>query len=403
VLRRAATAALAAVCLAAPAAEAAPGPEVGAPHAILVEPVTGDVLFARGADASRPVASATKLMTALVVLERVSLDDEFAATDYEPAFSAETRLGLRPGEPMSVRDLLRGLLLASANDAAHTLAVRTSGSVEAFVAQMNRRARELGLHDTHYANPIGLDDPANYSSARDLVALTARLRRHPFFVRTVAEPRITLTTGRRHRVIDNRNDLVGTQPHVDGVKTGHTAGAGYVLVGSATRGRVTVLSAVLGDPSEAARDADTTALLRHGLEQLRSVQVLRPRQRLATAAVRHAGDERVALVAARGVTRIVRRGERPVVAVRSPRVLSGPLPAGERVGTVVVRARGRVVERVPLLTAEEVRHVGVPERVVDRLLRPDTLALLMLVAAASMVLAGWRRRRLGAGRGAGTA
>ena len=123
-------------------------------------------------------------MTVLVALERDDLDDVFSAADYDPA-PAESQIGLRTGERMSVRDLLRATLLPSANDAAATLAVGTMGSTPAFVAEMNRRAQALGLTDTHYANPIGLDDPDNYSTAHDLARLAIRLRRYEFFRRTV--------------------------------------------------------------------------------------------------------------------------------------------------------------------------------------------------------------------------
>ena len=376
--------------IAAPA-PAAP-PQIGAPQAIVVAPATGDVLFARQPHVPRPVASATKLMTALIVLERVSLGDSFIAGPYRPISPAETRLGLQPGERMTVADLVRGLLLGSANDAAQTLARGTAGSTGAFVALMNRRARELGLRNTHFANPIGLDEPGNYSSAADLARLTARLRRTRFFARTVAMTQARLRSGSRPRVVDNRNDLVGSRPFVDGVKTGHTLGAGYVLIGSATRGAVTVISVVLGEPSEAARDADTVSLLDYGLRQFRSVRVVRAGQVLGSAAIAHRHGDRVGLLAGRGVTQALRRGERAAVSVRAPRELDGPLPAGARVGTALVRVRGRVVERVPLLTAAPVPAVGPLDRVADLLRKPGTLALIAAAAAAALLAAAGRRR-----------
>jgi D-alanyl-D-alanine carboxypeptidase (penicillin-binding protein 5/6) len=350
------------------------------------------VLFARQPDLSRPVASATKLMTALVVLERVSLRDSFIADAYRPISSAETRLGLRPGERMKVADLLRGLLLGSANDAAQTLARGTAGSSGAFVALMNRRARELGLSNTHFSNPIGLDEPGNYSSAADLARLTARLRRARFFARTVAMTHVRLRSGSRPRVVDNRNDLVGSRPFVNGVKTGHTLGAGYVLIGSATRGAVTVVSVVLGEPSEAARDADTVALLDYGLRQFRSVQVIRAGQVLASVAVGNRQGDRVRLLAGRGVTRVLRRGERAAVRVLAPRELEGPLPARRRVGTALVRVRGRVVKRVPLLTAAPIPAGSPLDHLADALRKPGTLALIAAAAAAALLAAAGRRR-----------
>ena len=161
---------------------------------------------------------------------------------------------------MKVPDLLRGLLVESGNDAAVTLAEGVSGSRKAFVRQMNRRARQLGLENTHFANPIGLDQEGNYSSARDLVTLATVLRTNRFFKRSWTRRATTLKSGVRERTFANRNRLVARYEFVNGVKTGHTRGAGYVLVGSASRNGIQLVSAVLGTPSEAARDADTMAL-----------------------------------------------------------------------------------------------------------------------------------------------
>jgi D-alanyl-D-alanine carboxypeptidase (penicillin-binding protein 5/6) len=180
---------------------------------------------------------------------------------------AESIAGFRAGERVTVRDELRALLLASANDAAATLAVRISGSRARFVRDMNARAKALGLRDTRFANPVGLDDPDNFSSAADLVKLALVLRQNAFFRETVDAPRVTLRSGAFPRTFVNRNSLVRTTPSVNGVKTGRTSGAGYVLVGSASRNGVTVLSAVLGTQSEAARNADTLELLRYGLRR----------------------------------------------------------------------------------------------------------------------------------------
>jgi serine-type D-Ala-D-Ala carboxypeptidase (penicillin-binding protein 5/6) len=244
------------------AARAAP-PAIGAPEAILVEPQTQDVVYARRASMRRPIASTTKLMTALLTLERARLTDVFTAAPYSPS-PAESLMGLHAGERLTVADLLRGLLVVSANDAAVTLAVDVAGSQRRFVGLMNRRARQLGLRDTHYANPVGLDEPGNYSSAADLVKLTLVLRQRAFFRATTNLGSVTLRSGSRVRHLVNRNDLVRTVPYVNGVKTGHTNNAGYILVGSATRGGVTLVSAVLGDSSEGARDADTMRLLSPG-------------------------------------------------------------------------------------------------------------------------------------------
>ncbi|WP_205697550.1 D-alanyl-D-alanine carboxypeptidase family protein [Conexibacter sp. SYSU D00693] len=382
---------VAAIVLAgAPVARAQDAPSVKAPSAILVEPATGDIVFQRKADDRRPIASTTKLMTALLTLESASLDDVMTAIDYRAA-PVESQIGLRAGERLTVRDLLRGLLLASANDAAATLAVRVAGSRSAFVRRMNTRAEELGLRDTHFLDPIGLRDDA-YSSATDLVKLTLILRRNAFFRETTNLRSATLRSGARRRTIVNRNTLVRTQAFVNGVKTGRTQRAGYVLVGSATRRGVTVLSAVLGDQTEADRDRDTLALLRYGVSRYRVRTAVREDEPVARADL-EARDESVDLVAARTVRRTARVDER--VAVRTlgaPKELDGPLPRGARVGTVEVRLRGKVVDRVPLVTAREVDAATFGQRFAEWLGRGSTVLLLAAFAACSLLLVLLRRR-----------
>ncbi len=386
--------AVAALAAAAPVAGAAPAPPLSARAAILVEASTGTAVYRRAADERRSIASTTKLMTAIVARRRVPLRRRLAAAPYGGG-AAESRLGLRPGERMSVADLLTATLLPSANDAARTLAVRVGGSVPRFVALMNAEARRLGLRHTHYATPVGLETPGNYSSARDLTRLASVFRRDGFLRRTVDRPRALLRTGDRRRVVINRNTLVARVPWVNGVKTGHTARAGYVLVGSATRGGETFLSAVLGTPSESARNADTLALLRWGFASFRVEVVGRRGAVVARPKVRY-DDGRVRVVAARTVRDVVPRGARVSRAVAVPAQLEGPIPAGRRVGTVIVRARGRPDVRIPAVTAEAVPEVTRLERAGRWLLWPGTL-ILALAALAGIALglrrSGRRRRR----------
>jgi len=392
----AALSALALVALLAPAAPAgAQAPEApGAAAAILIDARDGATLLAKGPERPRAVASTTKLMTALLALERAKPGEVFAAPSYD-ALPVESRIDLRAGERMRVDDLLEALLLESANDAAVTLAEGISGSRPAFVRAMNERARQLGLSGTSYANPIGLDDPANYSTARDLATLTRRLLRDRRFARIVDMPSASLESGDRPRVVANRNGLVARYPFVDGVKTGHTGAAGYVLVGTASgRFGAKVISVVLGEPSEAARDADTLALLRYGLAQFRRKKVLDGASAVASAAIEHR-DGRARLVPVSDVHVTVRRGQRVSTRVDAPEQVEGELAAGSPVGHVAVLRGGRVVRRVRLVTASRVPGAGPLRRVVDRL-GPLLLALLALLVLAAAVAAAARasaRRR----------
>ena len=391
--RLAGLAALAALLAAVPAARAQAPPDLtNAAAAILIDARDGKVLLDKNAEEQRAIASTTKLMTALLALERARPRERFVAPRYD-ALPVESKINLRAGESMTVADLLEALLLESANDAAVTLAEGVSGSRRAFVAEMNARAEDLGLADTSYANPIGLDDPLNYSTARDLSALAARLLHNRRFARTVDMPSAVLASGALRRIVDNRNVLVGEYPFVDGVKTGFTARAGNVLVGSGSKRGAQVISVVMGEPTEAQRDADTLALLRYGLGRYRRSTPVRAGRRVATARLRHREGERVDLVPTRTVTRSVRRGEPATICVvGAPRELDGPLPARARVGTVEVRRRGRTVDRVALVTAAAVAEAGITQRLDDVLGRTLLVLGVGAFALASLQLLLLRRR-----------
>jgi serine-type D-Ala-D-Ala carboxypeptidase (penicillin-binding protein 5/6) len=367
------------------AAAAEPPPRVPtAQAAIVVDARDGTVMFAKHPDEERAIASTTKLMTALLSLEEAKPGEVFTAPAYD-AMPAESRINLRDGERMTVQDLLEALLLESANDAAVDLAENISGSRDAFVDQMNDRAAELGLDHTSYANPIGLDDPGNYSSARDLATLARTLLRNRRFARIVDSPEAALESGSHPRVVENRNDLVAAYPWVDGVKTGYTQNAGNVLVGAAERGRrARVVSVVLGEPTEAARDADTLTLLRWGLARFNRVRVLARGRPLASAEVRYR-DESARLVPRRDVVLTVRDGQHLGRRVEAPDELEGPLDRGEPVGSVTVLVDGRRVRRVALVTAAEVPGAGTLRVLLSDLGVPLTILIVLAILVAAVL------------------
>ena len=386
---------LAALALAGPAAAAErPPPVPGADAAIVVDGRDGDVMFAKNANERQSIASTTKLMTALLTLEEARPHEVFTASDYVAA-PVESQIGLRPGERMRVSDLLEALLLESANDAAATLAEGVSGSVDEFVADMNERAEELGLEDTSYANPIGFDDPLNYSTASDLATLTRELLRRPRFARVVDMPEAELDSGARPRTIDNRNTLVATHPFVTGVKTGHTLGAGYVLIGSAKGpGSARVISVVMGEPSEAARDSDTLKLLRWGIGRFRRVRVLDDRRTMARADIEYY-DERAELVPARDTVLTLRAGEQVRRRISAPEEVEGPLEAGTRVGSVTLFVDGERVRRVALVTAADVPEAGTVRVLTSVVGVPLTVVLVLaILLGAALVALTLRRRRV---------
>jgi D-alanyl-D-alanine carboxypeptidase (penicillin-binding protein 5/6) len=391
---------LAALALSATPAQAAKAPDcpdsVKAPSAIVIEVTTGTVACARQADKERSIGSTTKLMTALLTLEEAKLSDTFKASSYRPS-PIESQIGLQPGERMKVSDLMRGLLLESGNDAAMTLAQGVSGSTKAFVKDMNGRARKLGLTHTHYDNPIGLDGPGNYSSARDLVTLATVLRTNAFFKKIVDSPSGTLKTGDHPRTFRNRNTLIGKFPYVNGVKTGHTRGAGYVLVGSASRNGVQLVSAVLATPSEAARDADTIAAYKWAFPRFQRIRAVIEGRPMATAKIRYRSGAELKLVPDRTVRRIVQRGHRDAVSLKvdAPSVVEGPIRSGQRLGQVQVRQGGKTVATVALIAQAAVPAANTAQRTKAAAGSPWlVIGVAFAVLVATVLLAARRRARL---------
>jgi D-alanyl-D-alanine carboxypeptidase (penicillin-binding protein 5/6) len=373
---------------------ASSAPELGVRAAILVDQSTGQVLYDENANRELPIASTTKLMTALLTLEHASLGTVFAQNDYVPA-SVDSQIGLVPGERMSVHDLLLALLLPSADDAAEDLAYNIGGhSVGHFIGMMNARARELGLTHTHYSTPVGLDTPDNYSSASDLVKLAGYLLAHePFFTRAVALHSAVLRTGDHVRYVVSTNDLVGSVPWIDGVKTGHTLDAGYVLVGSGHRDGMKLISAVLGTSSESARDSNTLALLGYGFASFHAVTPVRAGQVLAAPTVRYRPGVRADLIAARTFRRVMSRSAQVSTRIEVPRQLAGPLPRHAVIGTTLVLADGRTIARIPLLLAQALPAVS-PLTIAARFItKPLTLLMLVAVLGAGVVVLARRRAR----------
>jgi serine-type D-Ala-D-Ala carboxypeptidase (penicillin-binding protein 5/6) len=383
---------------AAPAIGATPDPpELPARAWLLADAEDGEVLAAERPTRSAPVASTTKLMTAFVARDKLRLGETVVAPPYF-ANTAESLLGLTEGERIEVRDLLYGLILASGNDAAAALAQAAAGSEPAFVRQMNRAAERLGLDDTSYANPIGLDEPGNFSSARDLVDLTLELREDRVFRRIFDTPETTLRSGARPRTITNRNILVRTVPYVSGVKTGYTLGAGNVLVASAERRGVALVSAVLGAPTESERDAATLELLDYGFSLYRRERAIAAGERVAAAEVRWQ-QETMPVVAARPVQVTVRRDQRVAVEVDAPAEVEGPIRRGRRLGRAVVAVDGETVGRVALVAGRSVPEASTLERLDSAIPGPRLAAwgvaigALALVFAAALAIYDRRRRR----------
>ncbi|HEY7255472.1 MAG TPA: D-alanyl-D-alanine carboxypeptidase family protein [Solirubrobacterales bacterium] len=365
------------------------GPKLDARAWALIDARTGAVLASHAAHRSLPIASTTKMMTAYVALHDLPLDKVVRAVPYHPIYG-ESLLGLRTGQRISVGDLLYGLILRSGNDAAHNLAVAAAGSDARFVREMNRHAAALGLSDTHYANPVGLDEKGNHSSAYDLTVLGRRLLQNRAFAKIADSRTAVLRSVHPKRRIETIDDFLLEVPWATGIKTGHTFAAEYCLVGAGRRKGVDLISAVLGVWTESGRDLDTRRLLEYGFSLYRERHPVRAGQVLSRAEVRYQ-DGRLPLRAARSVKVGVRRGQRAMVAVRAPQEVEGPVRRGAALGTATVSVGGMQVAKVPLRAGRAVAEATTLDRA--RSFIADNALWLALALSAILVAAVFLRRR----------
>jgi D-alanyl-D-alanine carboxypeptidase (penicillin-binding protein 5/6) len=341
-------------------AGANPPPQLESRSWGVIDARSGDVLASHALTRPLPIASTTKLMTAYVAMKDLPLGKIVRAQPYEPEYG-ESLMGLRAGQRISVRDLLYGLILRSGNDAAHTLAIDAAGTEKRFVAEMNRYAAALGLSHTHYANPVGLDQKGNYSSAGDLMTLTQHLLQEPAFAKIANSRSAVLRSVDPQRRIESINELLDLAPWVTGVKTGHTFGALYVEVGSGQRHGVSLISAVVGAWTDEERFEGNLALLEWGFSQYRHKLPIRAGQELADPAIRYSGGE-LPLRAAQSLAVGVRRGQQLQVRVDAPHQVEGPLQKGKRLGRASVYVEGRKVGTVALRAGRAVPKASAFDR-----------------------------------------
>jgi D-alanyl-D-alanine carboxypeptidase (penicillin-binding protein 5/6) len=381
-LLRRAVAALAACLLT--AAAAAQAPLLSARSWLLLDANSGATLASHEPARRLEPASLTKLMTAYVVFialgeTRIRLDDRVAVSN--AAFAAPGREGARmfiePGRAVTTSELLRGLIVSSGNDAAVALAEHTAGSQAAFVERMNAEARRLGLTDTRFANPTGLSDPQQYSTARDLARLAQRLRSDfPQHVALFREREFTYNQISQA----NRNRLLWSDPSVDGMKTGHLDASGWSIVASAVRPRGKgdngyercLIAVVLGAPSDSVRAQEALRLLSYGFTEYETVRLFRAAQVVARPEVLKGdrpelpiGPERDVFVTV-PAAELQRLGDRELrSSIERPDPLVAPLTKGETVGRLKVSLSGQVVADAPVVALENVQAAGLFGRAYD--------------------------------------
>ena len=324
---------------------------VAAKGAVLIDADSGRVLFGKNQNSLYPMASTTKVMTALLALEHASLDEPVTAGPNASGVPG-TSLYLSEGETLSMEHMLYGLMLRSGNDAAVAIAEHIAGSVSAFADMMNERARSIGA-DAHYVNPHGLDAEGHSISALGLALVMREAMKNPDFRRiTGTRRKIIPWVGNEYsRVLENKNRLLKTYEGATGGKTGYTGKAGRCLVFSAQRNGLSLIGAVLNCPSW----FDTaTVLLDYGFENYRAEEALRQGQRVSTLPVRGGAEASVDIVSGDRLSAAVPIGSSTKIDFSLPSDLTAPIRAGETVGTARLVSSVEILDECRLVTASDV-------------------------------------------------
>ena len=326
---------------------------VSAKSAILMDAQTGRVLYEKNADHRSLIASTTKIMTALIVCEQCNVLDRMRIPKEAVGIEGSS-MYLKEGETLSLQELLFGLMLHSGNDAAVALAIYCGGTVEGFVALMNDKARLLGLSDTHFVNPNGLDHPEHYSSARDLAVLTAYAMENPIFQKTVSTK--TLTIG--NRSMKNHNKLLWMIDGADGVKTGFTRAAGRVLVSSANRDGRRLVAVTIRDPNDW---QDHQKLLEEGFRNYTQRQVVSAGQQVGIRYVFNGVEDSVPILAAENFYYPLMNNEEVNVVLANPEFSFAPVTAGGHAGFAYICIGDNAVGKVATVYGHTV-EVKPPEK-----------------------------------------
>jgi serine-type D-Ala-D-Ala carboxypeptidase (penicillin-binding protein 5/6) len=345
-------------------------PQVNARAWVLVDHFSGRILAQQHADDREEPASLTKLMTAYVVFQaltdgRLKLDDQVTISKH--AWKAEgSRTFVQVGTQIPVDILIKGMIVQSGNDATIALAEKLGGTEDAFAQMMNEYARRLGMQGSHFVNSDGLPAPGHYTTARDMATLaSALIRQFPQYYGLFSLREFMWNNIRQ----GNRNTLLGKDPSVDGLKTGHTDAAGFCLVSSANRDRMRLISVVMGAPKESVREEASAALLNYGYTFFESIRVKTAGTTVLKPRVYKSAGEFAAVGVSTDVYALVPRGQSGAVETTARldhEPLIAPLAAGEKLGSLnVTDGSGTVLASAPLVALAAVPQGGLWTRMVD--------------------------------------
>lgn len=335
-------------------------PDVAARSWALVDLRSGEYLAGENASKKLPMASTTKIMVALVALKEADLGDKAVVSKKAASFATQiySNVGLFPGDELSVRDLLKATLISSGDDAVYALAEHLGGgSAKRFVEKMNREAKTLGLKDTHFENPSGLDARGHYTSARDLATMTRIAMKYPLFREMVGTSYATIQTQDREIPLTNTNELLATYPPATGVKTGTTPAAGSSLVASAAAGNESYVAVFLDSRED--RFAAAVRTLEHGFAAYDREDLVKRGERYAKADVPYRRGERIPLVAKKDIEGLVYDGSD---VEREPKVMKefpDSARRGAKLGEIVVRVDGERVGEAALVARKGYEEASV--------------------------------------------
>ena len=327
---------------------------VSAKHAIVIDGETGRVLYEKNADTRSLIASTTKIMTALVVCEQCNVLDRMTIPKEAVGIEGSS-MYLKAGEVLTLQELLYGLMLQSGNDAAVALAIYCGGTVEGFAELMNDKAHRLGLEDTHFVNPHGLDAPDHYSTARDLAVLASHAMDNPIFARTVSAKNMTVGD----RYLRNHNKLLWQVEGADGVKTGFTKAAGRILVSSAVRDGRRIIAVTINAPDDW---NDHKTLLEQGFNRYTPVKLISQGQCLGNVAVAGGVAGVVEVLAAEDFSFAMAENETWHFVLPEPGFVYAPVSKGQFAGYAHIYVDDAVVGKVKLIYGETVEQESPPKK-----------------------------------------
>lgn len=352
------------------------GFSVAAKGAVLIDAESGEVLFQQDAHKELPLASVTKVMTMLLVMEavesgRITLEDEVTVSE-RAASMGGSQMYMEVGETHTVAELMEGVAMASANDGCVALSEFVAGSEEIFVERMNEKAEKLGMRDTHFVNTNGLPVAGHYSSAYDIAVMSRALyafeETHKWFTTWQSTITVGLPGKEKEFGLTNTNKLIKSYQGCNGIKTGYTADAGYCLSASATRDDVHLIAVTLGCESSKIRNAQVAKLFDYGFANYEAVIAAEEGETVGEMTVSGGTPSSVRLNSAEKIAVLVPKGEKDAVTteIRLDEKIALPLAAGEKVGEIAVFKNGKEAGAYPIFAAEDVEKASFKELIVRK-------------------------------------